>query len=110
MARTAYFVPNATILKVERPGAIDRYGQGQLETVYRDIRGRLSKRTIHVRSSDGDVISLDGSVMLDQRFVLQSGDSITFSDASTWKIFGVEESCGIQGNILFRTYTLTKQR
>jgi len=109
MLKSAFFKANTTITKIERAGALDRYGQSQLETIYRNVRGRLSQTTRFSRTTQGDSFLLDGSLSLDRRFVLQPKDKITVGD-KTWIIFTTNEVQDVHGKVLFRTYGLTKQK
>ncbi len=107
---TPFFPINIRVLRVERRGAIDRYGQPQYETVESDLAGNLDQSTRLLKSVQGDSITVDGTIMLHE--ALETGDRLTMEDRfqSQWVVFSKEQANDPVGETLFWTYTLTKQR
>lgn len=107
---TPFFPVNAKVLRVERKGALDRYGQPQYETVESNLNGNLDQSTRLVRTLQGDAVTVDGSIMLHEP--LETGDLLTMDDQfqSKWAVFTKEQANDFVGDTLFWTYTLTKQR
>ena len=107
---TALFKTNMRVRHVERAGSKDRYGKANLETVATDLRIRLERRTQRTRSPQGDVVTIDGTMMVGPKFDLITGDVATLSNGERWVVFNVDESLDINGKVLFKTYGLTRQR
>lgn len=111
--RNPYFVENVTILMVERSGEVNRYGQPQMNVVENRIRGNLDMSTKYRRTSQGDEIQIDGSIMIGEDVTLQAKDRLTIDTPTKdkYEVFSVGEvQDPATGIVLFRTYDLTRQR
>lgn len=103
---------NVRILKAERPGSYDRYGQSRLELLTANFRGHLTRAPRYERGPGGDVIEVDADLMLPKSVRLQPKDVVTLDndDEERFEVFGVAESMDHMGQVWHRSYSLTKLR
>lgn len=107
----AFWRPNVVIEKVERAGAIDRYGASQLETIAIDIKGRLERVTRRVKDISGVTTTIDGTILLSPKDRLSEGDKLTLENQEQWIVYNEDEALdAIEGKAEFYIYGLTKQR
>lgn len=103
---------NVTILRAQRPGAYDRYGAAKLSLLFGPERGFLERRPRYARGTSGDVVEVDADLVLPKRLVLRPKDVVRLADAdeSDFEVFDVDESLDHLGQVVSRTYGLTKIR
>ena len=105
------YLNNVRIQKIQRYGAMDRYGRYTLKTIYSRIRGRLDKSTTQIKNLDGSFFVVDATLMLSKRYELQPKDIIVFDTVNKeeYQVFKIVEHADIAGTLLFRTFYLTKK-
>lgn len=102
---------NVAVLKVERAGRIDRYGQPLNETVYARIWARLERKHRMVRGLNGDTVDIDAELWADD-MQLRARDLLTLDNADNdeYTVFDVSEETDVDGNQLFQRARLVKKR
>lgn len=102
--------PNVRIRMVQRPAAIDRYGEPSYNTVFSNFCGCLERSQFMTRGPDGDTKQADGTLLLEPQYELRGGDLITLDTPRTEKytVFRAEESLDWLGRPQMRTFILTK--
>lgn len=103
---------NAAVLKVERPGSYDRYGRSRLSLVEGPTRGWIEKTPRQARTTAGDVVSVDAALVLPKRIDLRPKDVVMIDndDEDRYEVFDADETLDVLGQVLFRTYGLTRIR
>ena len=102
---------NVAVLKVERAGALDRYGQPLVETTYARKWARLERRHRMVRGLNGDTVDIDAEIWTDD-MELRSRDLITLDnkDNDAYTVFDDEEPVEVDGTFPFQRARLVKKR
>jgi len=107
-----FYRNNSRLIRADRAGGFDRYGQplNNAVTVSTGAPIRLEERKSEVVGADGRTATIDGTMMVGKSVELREGDRLKMKDNSEWVVFDVDDSLDINGRVLFRTYGLTKQR
>ena len=102
---------NVAVLKVERAGALDRYGQPVVETAYARKWARLERRHSMTRGANGDTIEIDAEIWSDD-MELRARDLITLDnkDSDAYTVFDVDEPVEVDGTFPFQRARLVKKR
>ena len=105
-----YYPENARVLRVERAGALDRYGVPQTEVVVSYVSGFMDKHTQRFMNPNGSTVQIDATISLGCELLAE--DNITLDDKfqSKWKVFSVNEVIDVIGNVIYWEYNLIKQR
>lgn len=92
---------NAQVLKLERAGALDKYGRSRLETIANRFWVRLDPTSSHARRPDGDYLTIDAEVVTDARYELRPKDILTFDALGLPKytVYDVTPSLDVHGKV-----------
>lgn len=101
---------NARILKIERPGAVDRYGPVNAP-VFESLKCRLVDKTRFTKSIDGDELMIDATVWLDALHRPKVKDVITMdnADRDVYEVQNVDDEQDVAGATQFFVCNCTKQ-
>ena len=101
---------NVRIRKVERAGAIDRYGEPDYSVIYKNIGACLERSQFMTRALDGDTKVADGTIMADAQYTLRAGDLLTLETdlPERYLVYRAQECLDAMGTPQVRVFILTK--
>lgn len=101
---------NARILKVERRGGMDRYGEPQWEVIDEDLLTRLVHRTRIVIGRDGVQGTVDADMIIPAQYGFDAGDKVTMMDehSTAYTILSCDDLTRTSGEVVFKRYGLVR--
>ena len=106
------FFKNAMIGIVLRPGSqtMDKFGQSLYYRIGQSVPCRFERSHRMVRNVTGDIITVDGFLILSANYELFPGDIVRFDYPCNddFTVFNVKESQTLSGTVAMRQYDLVR--